>query len=645
MNMIEEGKESLLQKIDVPADLRKLDVEQLPQVCSELRQKIIDEVSRNPGHFASSLGTVELTVALHYVFNTPEDRIVWDVGHQAYGHKILTGRRDVFYTNRKLNGIKPFPSPDESPYDSFTSGHASNSISAALGMAVADRRNGHQSRRVVAVIGDGAMGGGLAFEGLNNAASTDNDLLIILNDNNMSISNSVGGMSSYLTHLQTSKPYNTFRYYVARLLSKLGMLNDKRRRDIIRKNNRLKMKLTNQQNIFEGMDIRYFGPIDGHDVQKLVRILSNIRNMHGPRLLHIHTVKGKGYEPAEKEAAIWHAPGLFNKATGERLVKSVEGLAPLYQDVFGETLRELMAMNDRILGITPAMPIGCSMNIPIKEFPERCFDVGIAEGHAVTFSGGLAREGMIPFCNIYSSFMQRAYDNVIHDVAIQHLNVVFCLDRAGLVGEDGTTHHGTFDLAYLRPIPGLTIASPMDECELRRLMYTAQLPDQGPFVIRYPRGRGVRPDDWQCELEPIVTGTGRCIREGRNLAVLSIGPIGNQAADAIRRYEEEHPDISPALYDMRFLKPLDTALLHDIGSRFDSIITVEDGCITGGLGTAVMEYMAEAGFTPRIRRIGIPDSFIQHGTVAQLYDICHMDANAIFNAITEMLTETNTRNK
>lgn len=637
----EEGEESLLQHIDSPADLRKLKSAQLPQVCSELRQKIIDEVSRNPGHFASSLGTVELTVALHYVFNTPDDRIVWDVGHQAYGHKILTGRRDTFCTNRKLNGLKPFPSPDESPYDSFTSGHASNSISAALGMAVADMQNGHRSRRVVAVIGDGAMGGGLAFEGLNNASSTDNDLLIILNDNNMSISCSVGGLNNYLTHLQTSRTYNTFRYYTARVLSKLGLMDEKRRRNIIRKNNRLKMKLSHQQNIFEGMDIRYFGPVDGHNVQALVRILNNIKGMHGPRLLHIHTVKGKGYEPAEREATIWHAPGLFDKDTGERIIRNTEGMPPLFQDVFGETLLELMRMNRRVLGITPAMPLGCSMNIPMKEFPERCFDVGIAEGHAVTFSGGLATEGMIPFCNIYSSFMQRAYDHVIHDVAIQHLNVIFCLDRAGLVGEDGTTHHGSFDMAFLRPIPGITIASPFDECELRRLMYTAQLPNQGPFVIRYPRGRGVVAD-WRCPLEPVVVGTGRTVKAGSDLAILSIGPIGNLALNAIHTYEESHPEHSIALYDMRFLKPIDTALLHEVAERFDRIITVENGCITGGLGTAVMEYMSEAGRHPEIRRIGIPDSFVQHGSVPQLLSICHMDADAIACAISEMLSPSKT---
>lgn len=634
--MEKKNDTSLLQSIDSPADLRRLDISQLPQVCDELRKKIIDEVSRNPGHFASSLGTVELTVALHYVFNTPDDRIVWDVGHQAYGHKILTGRRDTFHTNRKLNGIRPFPSPEESPYDSFTSGHASNSISAALGMAVANKRNGHSSRRIIAVIGDGAMGGGLAFEGLNNAASTDNDLLIILNDNNMSISCSVGGMSSYLTHLHTSRSYNTFRYYLARILSRIGLLDDRRRRNIIRKNNRLKMKLTNQQNIFEGMDIRYFGPIDGHNVQSLVRVLGNIRNMHGPRLLHIHTVKGKGYEPAEKEAAIWHAPGLFDKDTGERIIKNCEGQPPLFQDVFGETLLELMKTDDRVVGITPAMPLGCSMNIPMKEFPDRCFDVGIAEGHAVTFSAGLASEGLKPFCNIYSSFTQRAYDNIIHDAAIQKLGVTLCLDRAGLVGEDGPTHHGALDLAFLRPVPNVIIASPFDERELRRLMYTALVTEHGPFVIRYPRGRGIH-CDWRCPLERVEIGKGNIVKQGDDLAVISIGPVGHLALEAISRLEQENPGITAALYDMRFLKPIDTELLNDAGCRFKKIVTIENGVITGGLGTAVMEYMAEHGFSPEIRRIGLPDRFIQHGSVPQLLEICGMDTDSILNTMKEML--------
>ena len=628
---------NLLKTIDSPDDLKKLSPEQLPQVCDELRQMIIDELSQNPGHFGSSLGTVELTVALHYVFNTPDDRIVWDVGHQAYGHKILTGRRDRFCTNRKLGGLRPFPSPDESPYDTFTAGHASNSISAALGMAVADKRNGNSSRRVVAVIGDGAMSGGLAFEGINNASITDNDLLIILNDNNMSISQSVGGMRSYLTQLQTSRSYNKFRYYVSRALDKLGLMTDQRRRNIIRRNNRIKIKLTHQNNMFEGMDIRYFGPVDGHNVQNLVRILSNIKNMHGPKLLHIKTVKGKGYEPAEKDSAIWHAPGLFDKVTGERIVRNGTGQPPLFQDVFGETLLELMRENSKIIGITPAMPIGCSMDIPMKVYPDRCFDVGIAEGHAVTFSGGLAKEGMMPFCNIYSSFMQRAYDNIIHDVAIQKLNVVICLDRAGLVGEDGPTHHGAFDLAFLRPIPNLTIASPYDEIELRNLMYTAQLPDQGPFIIRYPRGRGIL-SDWRKPFNPVVIGTGRKIKEGDDIAVLSIGPIGNLAENAIETWEKESGKTA-ALYDMRFLKPIDTSILREVGKKYSRIITIENGAVTGGLGTAVVEYMADNGYNPVIRRMGLPDRFIEHGSTPQLLHLCHIDEDAIISALSELTTE------
>jgi len=631
-------EDNLLSKIDSPEDLRKLLPEQLPQVCDELRQMIIDELSQNPGHFGSSLGTVELTVALHYVFNTPDDRIVWDVGHQAYGHKILTGRRDLFHTNRKFKGLKPFPSPDESEYDTFTAGHASNSISAALGMAVADKRNGNAARRVVAVIGDGAMSGGLAFEGLNNASITDNDLLIILNDNNMSISQSVGGMRSYLTQLHTSRSYNKFRYYVSRLLQKMGLMTEQRRRNIIRRNNRIKIKLTHQNNMFEGMDIRYFGPVDGHNVQNLVRILSNIKNMHGPKLLHIKTVKGKGYEPAERDSAIWHAPGLFDKVTGERIVRNGEGLPPLFQDVFGETLLELMKENSAIIGITPAMPIGCSMDIPMKVYPDRCFDVGIAEGHAVTFSGGLAKEGMMPFCNIYSSFMQRAYDNLIHDVAIQKLNVVLCLDRAGLVGEDGPTHHGAFDLAFLRPIPNLTIASPYDEIELRNLMYTAQLPDQGPFIIRYPRGRGILAD-WRKPFEPVVIGTGRKIKEGDDVAILSIGPIGNLAEQAILSWEKES-GMSAALYDMRFLKPIDTSILNEVGKRFGRIITIENGTVTGGLGTAVVEYMADNGFSPVIRRMGLPDRFIEHGSTPQLLHLCHIDEDAIISTLRELTSAT-----
>ena len=622
---------NLLKSIQTPDDLKRLKPEQLPDVCDELRQNIIDEVSQNPGHFGSSLGVVELTVALHYVFNTPYDRIVWDVGHQAYGHKILTGRREAFCTNRKLGGIRPFPSPEESEYDAFICGHASNSISAALGMAVAATRKNEKDRRVVAVIGDGSMSGGLAFEGLNNVSSTPNNLLIILNDNNMAIDRSVGGMKEYLVELNTSKWYNLWRYRISQKFMEWGWLNDKMKKRILRFNNSLKSLFSNQQNVFEGMDIRYFGPVDGHNVKNLVQVLRAIKDMEGPKLLHIHTTKGKGFAPAEQAATIWHAPGIFDKETGERIVTDTEGVPPLFQDVFGRTLLELAEKNKRIVGVTPAMPTGCSMNILMKAMPDRAFDVGIAEGHAVTFSAGLAKEGLQPFCNIYSSFMQRAYDNIIHDVAILKLPVILCLDRAGLVGEDGPTHHGAFDLAYLRPVPNLTIASPMDEHELRRLMYTAQLPDKGPFAIRYPRGRGVLVD-WQCPLEEIPVGKGRCLKKGKDIALLTLGPIGNTAARAIERYEQETGQ-SVAHYDLRFLKPLDETLLHEVGKNFTRIITVEDGVLKGGMGTAVLEFMADNGYTPQVVRIGIPDHFVEHGTVKQLYHLCGMDEEGIIKAL------------
>ena len=625
--MEQDNSFKLLSNIDTPEDLRKLKVEQLPDVCNELRQKIIDELSCNPGHFASSLGVIELTVALHYIFDTPYDRIVWDVGHQAYGHKILTGRRDAFHTNRKLNGIRPFPSPKESEYDTFTCGHASNSISAALGMAVAAKQKGEDNRHVVAVIGDGSMSGGLAFEGLNNASSTPNNLLIILNDNNMAIDRSVGGMKQYLLNLQTSAGYNRFRFKVSRLLHKWGILNESRRKSLIRFNNSLKSMLSQQQNVFEGMNIRYFGPIDGHDVNTLAKVLKDIKDMQGPKLLHIHTTKGKGFEPAEKAATIWHAPGMFDKETGERIVADTDGMPPLYQEVFGHTLLELAKQNDKIVGVTPAMPSGCSMNILMKAMPNRGFDVGIAEGHAVTFSGGMAKDGLIPFCNISSSFMQRAYDNIIHDVALHKQHVVFCLDRAGLVGEDGPTHHGVFDLAYLRSIPHLTVASPMNEHELRKLMYTAQLPDMGPFAIRYPRGRGVLVD-WRCPLEEVQIGKGRKLKEGKDIAVLSLGPIGNEATKAIASAEAKNGK-SIAHYDLRFLKPLDEEMLDEIGKNFQFIVTIEDGVLKGGMGSAILEFMADQGYTPTVRRIGIPDRFIQHGTPKELYQICGMDAENI----------------
>lgn len=628
-----EKKFELLNQITYPSDLRKLSVEQLPEVCKELRENIIEEVSVNPGHFASSLGVVELTVALHYVYNTPDDRIVWDVGHQAYGHKILTGRRDRFCTNRKLGGIRPFPSPDESEYDTFTCGHASNSISAALGMAVAARKSENTDRHVVAVIGDGAMSGGLAFEGLNNVSSTPNDLLIILNDNDMSIDRAVGGMESYLLNLDTNATYNKLRFKASQWLHSKGYLNEERRKGIIRLNNAIKSALSHQQNIFEGMNIRYFGPFDGHDINNVVRILSQLKDMKGPKLLHLHTTKGKGYKPAEEAATIWHAPGKFNPATGERIVADTSNEPPKFQDVFGHTLLELAENNPRIVGVTPAMPTGCSMNIMMKEMPERVFDVGIAEGHAVTFSGGMAKDGLQPFCNIYSAFAQRAYDNIIHDLAILNLPVVLCLDRAGIVGPDGPTHHGVFDMAAMRPIPNLTIASPMDEHELRRLMFTAQLPNKGTFVIRYPRGQG-QLVDWKCPLEEVEVGTGRRMREGKNMAVLSIGPIGTYVEQAI---DESNLDI--AHYDMRFLKPLDNKLLQEVGEQFKTIITVEDGSRDGGMGSAVLEWMADHGYTPRVIRLGIADNFVEHGTVEQLYEACGISKEAIKKIIYQIANE------
>lgn len=630
--MEQDTSYKLLKSIDTPEDLRKISVDKLPDVCKELRHRIIDELSCNPGHFGSSLGVVELTVALHYVFNTPYDRIVWDVGHQAYGHKILTGRRESFCTNRKLNGVRPFPSPDESDYDTFTCGHASNSISAALGMAVAAKKHGENNRHVVAVIGDGSMSGGLAFEGLNNASATPNNLLIILNDNNMAIDRSVGGMKQYLLNLQMSEGYNRLRFKISQMFHKWGILNDERRKSILRFNNSLKSMLVQQQNVFEGMNIRYFGPIDGHDVTSLARVLREIKDMQGPKLLHIHTTKGKGFSPAEKAATLWHAPGIFDKETGERIVADTKGLPPLFQDVFGNTLLELAEQNEKIVGVTPAMPSGCSMGILMKAMPERGFDVGIAEGHAVTFSGGMAKDGLIPFCNIYSSFMQRAYDNVIHDVAIQKLNVVLCLDRAGLVGEDGPTHHGAFDLAYMRPIPNLTVASPYDESELRNLMYTAQLPDKGPFVIRYPRGRGALVD-WKTPMEEIEIGKGRKLKDGKEIAVITLGPIGNLAEKVITQAEEKTGK-SIAHYDLRFLKPLDESMLHEIGKNFHKVVTIEDGVLKGGMGSAILEFMSDNDYNPLVKRIGLPDKFIQHGTVKQLYHICNMDEDSIYNVLT-----------
>lgn len=629
-----------LSQIDSPTDLRGLKPELLTEVCSELRQDIIDELARNPGHFASSLGTVELTVALHYVFNTPYDRIVWDVGHQAYGHKILTGRRDAFCTNRQYGGIKPFPSPTESEYDTFACGHASNSISAALGMAIAAKQQG-EDRHVVAVIGDGAMSGGLAFEGLNNASSTPNNLLIIINDNDMSIDQSVGGLKHYLLQLHTGATYNRARQHAGSFLRYLG-LTEKGRQRILRFNNSVKSLLTKQQNMFEGLNIRYFGPHDGHNVDELVRTLEAIKDMQGPKILHLHTVKGKGYAPAERESTVWHAPGKFDPDLGVRLApcSCATEQPPLFQDVFGCTLVELAEQNERIVGITPAMPTGCSMIKLMEAMPHRAFDVGIAEGHAMTFSAGLAKEGMQPFCNIYSSFAQRAYDNVIHDAALLNLPVTLCLDRAGLVGADGPTHHGVFDIPSLRTVPNVILASPYDECELRRLMYTAQADDHGLFVIRYPRGSGRR-TDWKCSLEAIPIGRGQVLKTGEQLAVISLGPIGNVAADAIAQVERErqetgHP-VSIGHYDLRFVKPLDTAMLDAIAAQYSCVVTIEDGSLAGGAGSAVLEYFSEQGYAVRVVRLGVPDRFIEHGSPEELYRELGLDAAGVVATLRGLL--------
>lgn len=638
--MEERPEYELLNRINSPADLRRLRPELLPQVCGELRRDIIDELSCNSGHFASSLGAVELIVALHYVFNTPDDRIVWDVGHQAYAHKILTGRRERFSTNRHFHGLAPFPTPKESEYDTFTCGHASNSISAALGMSVAAIKEGHPERKVVAVIGDGSMSGGLAFEGLNNASTTPNNLLIILNDNNMSIDRSVGGLKQYLLQLHTSSAYNRLRFRLSQWATRHGMLGDARRQSILRFNNAVKSLLQGQQNIFEGLNIRYFGPVDGHDVGQLVRVLHDIKDMLGPKLLHVHTIKGKGFGPAEKAPSEWHAPGRFDPDQGIRLVEDTSGRPPRFQDVFGQTLVELAEANPAIVGVTPAMATGCSMNMLMAAMPDRAFDVGIAEGHAVTFSAGMAKDGLIPFCNIYSAFAQRAYDNIIHDAAILDLPVVLCLDRAGLVGEDGPTHHGAFDLAALRPVPNVTVASPYDEHELRRLMFTAQLPGHGFFVIRYPRGRGYL-RDWRCPLAEVPVGRGRKLREGRDLAVVTLGPIGHAAAEAIARVEAERAaegrPVAVAHYDLRFLKPLDTELLDEVGRTFRRVVTVEDGVRAGGMGSAVLEYFADHDCDVHVERLGLPDQFVEHGDLASLHHLVGIDAEGIAAAIRKNL--------
>ncbi len=627
----------LLAQIDSPADLRRFREEDLGQICQELRQYIVDVVSVNGGHFAASLGTVELTVALHYAFNTPYDQLVWDVGHQAYGHKMLTGRRDIFPTNRIYKGISGFPKRSESEYDTFGVGHSSTSISAALGMAVASELNKHDDRQHIAVIGDGAMTGGMAFEALNHAGMLRSNMLVVLNDNCMSIDPNVGALKEYLTDITTSPTWNRMKDDVWNLLGKLSTFGKSAQGIASKLENAVKSALLQQSNFFESLKFRYFGPVDGHDVNRLVQVMNDLKEIPGPKILHVLTTKGKGYKLAELDQTLWHAPGLFDKTTGE--IKKTEKLTPeppKYQDVFGHTLVELAKADQRIIGVTPAMPSGCSLNIMMKEMPERAFDVGIAEQHAVTFSAGMATQGLIPFCNIYSTFMQRAYDQVIHDVAIQNLHVVFCLDRGGLAGADGPTHHGAYDLAYMRCIPNMVVAAPMNEEELRNMMHTAAL-RPGPFSIRYPRGNGVMPD-WQTPLQQLQIGQGRKVRAGKDMAILSIGHIGNLALKAVELLAETGLEV--ALYDMRFVKPLDEALLHEVFADFDRIITVEDGCIQGGFGSAVLEFMADHHYHARVKRLGIPDAVIEQGTQPELWAECGYDTNAIVKAALELVDAT-----
>jgi 1-deoxy-D-xylulose-5-phosphate synthase len=625
-----------LNKIDSPVDLKAIPKEELTTVCNELRHFIIDEVSKNPGHLGSSLGVVELTVALHYVFNTPYDRIVWDVGHQAYGHKILTGRRNKFHTNRQFKGLCGFPLPAESEYDAFGVGHSSTAISAALGMAVAAFNKDEVNRHVVAVVGDGAMTGGLAFEGLNNTSMVDNNMLIILNDNQMAIDPIHGGFTQYLIDITTSQTYNKLRFKAYKILKKMGLISERGKNRIISFNNTVKAALTKQHNIFEGLNIRYFGPVDGHDVDTLVKVLNDIKDFKGPKVLHCITKKGKGYEPAEKSVTEWHAPGKFCVETGERNQPiTTEATPPLFQDVFGETLLELAKQNDKILAVTPAMPSGCSMIIMQKELPNRVFDVGIAEGHAVTFSAGLVKDGMIPFCNIYSSFMQRAYDNVIHDVALQNLPVIFCLDRAGIVGSDGATHHGIFDLAYMRCIPNMTISAPRNEHEMRNLMFTALHFKKGPFVIRYPRGKGSIVD-WRNDMTVLPIGKGELLKTGKDLAVITIGTMANVAQDAIKLIESE-TKLTIAHYDIRFLKPIDKELLHEIATNFKQVLTIEDGVIDGGFGSSVLEFMSDNNYKINVKRLGVKDTFVEHGTPDELYQLLGLDVNGIKGEIEKIL--------
>ena len=617
-----------INRIDSPADLKKLKVEELPAVCAELRQFIIDALSKNPGHLGSSLGTIELTVALHYVFDTPKDKLVWDVGHQAYAHKILTGRRDRFHTNRQFKGLSPFTNPAESEYDAFIAGHASNSISAALGMNIGGERN------VVAIIGDGAMTGGLAFEGLNNTSMDKNNLLIVLNDNHMAIDPLKGGFTQYLVDLTTSATYNKWRWRLYQLAAKMHLVNEEKRRALLRRNNNWKATLSKQtNNIFTGLNIRYFGPTDGHDVESLVRILSEIKNHRGPKVLHIITKKGKGYAPAENDQTVWHAPGEFNVESGVRNQDSGQNTTPLWQEVFGETLLELAKGNEKIVGITPAMPSGCSMSIMQKEMPDRVFDVGIAEGHAVTFSAGLAKAGMLPYCNIYSTFLQRAYDNIVHDVALQNLHVVLCIDRAGIVGNDGATHHGLLDLSYLRPIPNMQICAPRTAEDLQEMMKMAETLD-GPVAIRYPRGRAAV--EVESRKSKVERGKGVKLRDGEDIAVLTIGAIGNTMSEAISSLEGRSGGVSYSHYDMRWLKPLDEEILHEVGKKYKTIVTAEDGMVAGGLGSAVLEWMADHGYTPRVIRLGVNDQFVEHGSTKELYHLLKLDKEGLCESLLQV---------
>ena len=629
-----ENSYPLLETINSPADLKRLKIEELVQVSRELRQFIIDEVSNNPGHLGASLGVVELTVALHYAYDTPHDKIVWDVGHQAYGHKILTGRRKLFHTNRKYHGISGFPKMDESEYDSFGAGHSSTSISAALGIAVADRQNGIK-RNVAAVIGDGSMTGGLAYEGLNNSGIENTDLVVILNDNNISIDPSVGALKEYLVDITTSRTYNRFKKDIWNMLGKINKIAPHAREYAQKLENGLKSVLLRQSNLFEAFNFRYFGPVDGHDVVHVTRILEDLKGIQGPKLLHVLTKKGKGFPQAELNQTQFHAPGRFNKKTGEIIrIKTDTIQPPLYQDVFGNTILELARSNKKIIGITPAMPTGCSLKIMMDELPERTFDVGIAEQHAVTFSAGLASQGLIPFCNIYSSFMQRAYDQIIHDVALQKLNVVFCLDRGGLVGADGPTHHGAFDIAYMRNIPNMVVAAPMDEIELRHMMYTAQKGKYGPFSIRYPKGRGNHAE-WEKPFKELTPGKARTIQDGTDLAILSIGHAGNLVQEALHKLKAF--SVSIAHYDMRYAKPLDEQCLHSVFKKFDKIITVEDGILSGGFGSAIIEFMCDNAYTTQVKRLGIPDRFVEHGSQAELYKDCGFDPDSILSTIRTMV--------